>query len=401
MPSLSTHASWLEFELFKDFTEEELSQILTRSQVRELKPKEILIHLGQANRTLFLVVEGQLEIVLEKDGTEMTLPIQKGECLGEMSLMMESPTSALVQSQGESTVLAISEQVFWDFLMSKRKGARNLMSLMASRLQHTNHLLINEVEEQLKYKHLQRELETAGKLQADIVPNGSQLLPHHPQVDAYALIDQARDVGGDFYDALELDNEHIYLTVGDVSGKGMPAALFMVRAFTFLRLLISNNPGFEDVIPALNQWLAKNNDNMMFITIFAGVLNLKTGVLRYVNAGHNPPFLAQAGKPFYIPDLPNAPLVGVLDQAQFEINELTLAPGDAIILYTDGISEATNADQVMFETERTQDVLNQENWSSMSELAQALKAAVETFVGEAPQHDDYTIFALRFLEAMT
>ncbi|MEM9986543.1 MAG: SpoIIE family protein phosphatase [Bacteroidota bacterium] len=400
MPSLSTHASWLQFELFKDFTKEEVNQILSRSQLKKLKPGEVLIQLGQPNQTLYLVVEGELKIVLGKNGTEMSLPIQQGECLGEMSLMMERPTSALVQSEQESEVLAISESVFWEFLMVKRKGARNLMSLMASRLQHTNHLLINEVEEQLKYKHLQRELETAGKLQADIVPNGSQLLPHHPQVDAYALIEQARDVGGDFYDALELDDEHIYLTIGDVSGKGMPAALFMVRAFTFLRLLISNNPGFENVIPALNQWLAKKNENMMFITIFAGVLNLKTGVLRYVNAGHNPPFLAQGGESFHIPDLPNAPLVGVMNHAQFEIHELTLAPGDAIILYTDGISEATNADQIMFETERIQAVLNQKTWSNMAELAQALKTAVTVFVGEAPQHDDYTIFALRYLEAM-
>ncbi len=388
----------LQFEIFKGFEAEEVRQITNLSEIQLLKPGEILISPGQTNETLFLVIEGILQIVLEKDGTRFSIPIHAGECLGEMSLLMERPTSALVMALENCQVLCIPGNTFWDHIMRTRQGARNLMSLMAARLQRTNHALIKEAEEQIKYRHLEKELETAGKIQSNIVPDGSQLFPHRPEVDAFALIEQAREVGGDFYDALALDNDHVYIAVGDVSGKGMPAALFMVRTFTFLRLLISNNPGFEDVIPALNRLLAKKNEDMMFVSIFAGILNLRTGNLRYVNAGHNPPFASLGGEKYHLLAAANAPLVGIMDEAQFPINELNMLPGDSLILYTDGVPEATNAEMQMFETDQMQKILNQQAYPSMKDLVNSLHRAIETFVSHAPQHDDFTAFAFRYLK---
>lgn len=397
MATLSLSHTLTQLEIFKGFTSDEVQRVLHLSEMRSLAPGEVLIHPGHPNHILFLLMEGEMQIVLEKDGTTFTFPILPGECVGEMSLLMERPTSAMAVTLTASRVLCVPETIFWDHIMHTRRGTRNMMSLMAARLQRTNHALIKGVEEQLKYKHLEKELETAGKIQANIVPDGKRLFPNHAAVDAYALIDQAREVGGDFYDALALDDHHVYLSIGDVSGKGMPAALFMVRAFTFLRLLISNNPGFEDVIPALNQWLAKKNEDMMFISIFAGVLDLRTGVLRYVNAGHNPPFASISGAPYQLLGFSKAPLVGIMDQAQFAIHEMRLEPGDALFLYTDGVSESTNANEDMFETERMEAALNRGPYLSMEAMVKALQHDVEQFVADAPQHDDFTAFALRYV----
>jgi sigma-B regulation protein RsbU (phosphoserine phosphatase) len=394
---MSSSLSDQNLEMFKGFPSEQVEQIVSMSEFKKLAPGETLIHPGQPNDTLFLVLEGMLQIVLEKDGATFSIPIQPGESLGEMSILMERSTSAQVDAVEDSQVLCIPENTFWDHIMTTRQGARNLMSLMAARLQRTNQSLIRNAEEQLKYQHLQKELEIAGTIQANLVPDGQKLLPNRQEVDAYALINQARDVGGDFYDALVLDDEHVYLAIGDVSGKGMPASLFMVRAFTFLRMVISNNPSFEGVIPSLNQWLARKNKDMMFITLFAGVLNLKTGKLRYVNAGHNPPFASIGGKPYQLMEDPTSPLVGVLDEADFPIQELQLQAGDSLVLYTDGIPEATNAQRVMLDTGPVLKVLNQETYTNMEALVRALEAAGEDFVGSAPQHDDFTAFAVRLM----
>ncbi|MBK7406932.1 MAG: serine/threonine-protein phosphatase [Saprospirales bacterium] len=239
-------------------------------------------------------------------------------------------------------------------------------------------------------------METAGKIQSHIVPDGKNLFPNCPEVDAYALMNQAREVGGDFYDALVLDDDHVYMAIGDVSGKGMPAALFMMQIFTSLRLLISNNTPFEEVLPSVNNMLVRNNGDMMFVSIFAGVLNIRTGLFRYVNAGHNPPFAALGGDDFKLLNLPGGTLIGILDQAKFPVTELQLEPGDSLLLYTDGIPEATNSEHIMFDVARTQYVLNKEYHESMNALVQSLKVAVEAFVNKAPQHDDYTLFALRY-----
>lgn len=397
MATSSPHKDLSQFEIFRDFSQEEVHHIQNLSQVRRLKPGETLISPGESNDTFFILIDGGLQIVLEKDGTQFSIPIQAGECLGEMSLLMERPTSALVVALHDSRVLSIPENIFWDHIMTTRQGARNLMSLMAARLQRTNHALIREAEEQLKYRHLEKELEAAGKIQANIVPDGSQLFPNRPEVDAFALIKQAREVGGDFYDALVIDDDHIYIAIGDVSGKGMPASLFMVRAFTFLRFLVSNNPGFDDVISSLNKLVLRKNESMMFISIFAGVLNLRTGVLRYVNAGHNPPFASLGGAPFELLGHAHAPPVGITDEIPFPVKELSMQPGDTLILYTDGIPEALNKDDVMYEVDQMQRIFNSQMYTSAEALIGALEEDAETFVGDRAQYDDFTAFAVRYL----
>ncbi|MCB0677524.1 MAG: SpoIIE family protein phosphatase [Saprospiraceae bacterium] len=383
--------------LFKGFAPEEVWQILASGSVKQLKPGETLIAPGTSNDTLYLLIDGGLEVILEKDGVEVSLPIPPGECLGEMSLVGGNPTSARAVAHKLSRVLLIPEETFWNQLALTRTGAQNLLGMMARRLQRNNEALIERVEKQLKYQLMEKELETAGKIQSGIVPDGRHLFPKRPEVDAFALINQAREVGGDFFDAMALDSERIYFAIGDVSGKGMPAALFMMRILTSMRLFLSNSPGFEEVLPAVNNWLARDNDDLMFVSVFAGVLNVRTGLLQYVNAGHPPPFASIGGGAFDLMELPKGLLLGIVPQTPFPLTEVQLKPGDALVLYTDGITEARGSRQAMFDFQRTKKALNRRKQSDAQSLVQALETAVEEFVGQAPQMDDYTIFALRYL----
>lgn len=387
------------FSIFEGFATEQIQTILEHSTIRHLEPREILIQPDVTNDTLYLIVEGQLSIVVENGGSKVAFPIGPGECLGEISLVLSRPTSALAVSQGPSTVLCIPEQLFWEKVALNKQGIRNLIATMAGRLRRANYALIEEIEEQLKYKHLEKELETAGKIQSGIVPNGRNLLHQCHEIDAFAFIKQAREVGGDFYDAILLDEEHIYFAIGDVSGKGMPAALFMMRIFTSLRMLINNTPQVDRVITHVNDLLAKNNNDMMFVTLFAGILNTRTGKLEYVNAGHNAPFIINHSAEEKVQTLNkrNGPLLGVIEKAKFSLGELALQPGDALLLYTDGVSEAMNIQDEMFGMERMEQVLRTTTTHSMVDLSKSLEQELDQFVGEADQYDDFTVLALRYL----
>jgi sigma-B regulation protein RsbU (phosphoserine phosphatase) len=385
------------FSIFKDFDVAQLEQLLHSCTLRTVQPGEVLIHQDRENDTLFVLVEGQLEIVIESKGTEIAIPILPGECLGEMSIVMNEPTSALAKGQQQSTVLCIPDHVFWAEIMMTRNGARNMMGMMAERLKRSNMALIKEVEEQLRYKQMEKELETAGKIQSSIVPNGAQLLPHRAEVDAYATINQAHEVGGDFFDVVALESEKVYFAIGDVSGKGMSAALLMVRIFTSLRTLINNDLPIDVVVRTVNNLLVKKNEDMRFVTLFAGVLDLRTGLLRYVNGGHNPPFIAKGGEGFQVLPIGKNPMIGIQHQTQFAVTEIQLEPGDTIMMYTDGIPEATDKQGAMFEMDRMQSVLEANDKGSMADMVKALEAAVEQFVTGAPQYDDFTMLALRYL----
>ena len=343
------------------------------------------------------MLAGQLEVILEKDGSEISIPISPGECLGEMSLIMDQPTSALARAVETSRVLVIPGEIFWKKMAVTREGVRNLMAVMAQRLRRTNHALISEIEEQLKYKHLKQEIETAGKIQYNMVPDGTMLYANRPEVDAFGFMSQARVVGGDFYDAITLDQDHLYFCIGDVSGKGMPASLLMARALTSLRLTVSDRPDFEGIFQAVNDRLAHNNQDMMFVSAFGGVLNTQTGLLRISNAGHNPPFLSRDGSPFQIMDMPDGCLLGVMEQSVYQLGEIQLKPGDTIVMYTDGVTEATNGSGKMYGETSAISSLNAQKFGRMRDLVKSLVADTEKFVGDAPQYDDMTVLAVRYL----
>lgn len=246
---------------------------------------------------------------------------------------------------------------------------------------------------------LQQELQIAAEVQRSILP---QQMPSDPRLQMHCHITPAREVGGDFYDYFQLDNEHLGIVIADVSGKGVPAALFMAITRTLLKSTAAFVTAPSPCIRRLNDLLAAENEQMMFVTVFYGVLHLPTGELRYVNAGHNPPYLlsAQTGDDKPVRTLPRTGGVAVAVSEEFPYQEgiITLQPGDHLFLFTDGVTEAFNAEQQEFGDKRLEATLQQQLTASTApeDLSRAVLQSVRAFENGAPQADDITCVSLLY-----
>ena len=387
--------SLVEHTLFEGFSSDQIQRILDSSSYRNLDAGELLIEKDTTNSTLYVLYDGEINVILEEDGTNLVLPVWPGECIGEMSLMLDRRTSAYAIAQKPSRVLLIPEEVFWREFIGVKQGVKNLMSIMTRRLRRNNHTLMQRIKEQLLFQNLQKELESAGKIQASMIPDIGLLLDRYPQVDVCGILKQTSKVGGDFYDVLALDEDHIYFAIGDASGKGMMAALFMVRALTALRMTVLNQP-FEDLFQTVNTILMRNNPETMFVTLFAGVLNVKTGHFKYLNAGHNPTIGALGGNKFEFMPMPQGTVLGVTLENTFTMEEKELQSGDILFMYTDGVTEATRQDGEVFEESRLLQKLNLADVASMQLLVQLIDNAVTKFTAGAAQYDDLTILAIKY-----
>ncbi len=252
-------------------------------------------------------------------------------------------------------------------------------------------------------EHIATELNVARNIQAGMLPD---VTPRFSGNQAYALdamMHPAREVGGDFYDFYMLDETHLAVTIADVAGKGVPAALFMVVSKTVLKNLAmaaidQQQPDYAGVVGRANRQLCENNDEMMFVTVFFGVLDIRTGVFSYVNAGHNPPLLCRAGGAYEYLEITRTSVLGVKETAEFDEKRLTLAPGDTLFLYTDGVTEAVNEANAMYSEERLAAALNGLAASVPFEgLLAAVREDIRTHAGKAEQSDDITMMALRYL----
>ena len=234
-----------------------------------------------------------------------------------------------------------------------------------------------------------------------MLPQESPLFPERADVDCAARIRVARQVGGDFYDAFFIDQTRLLVTIGDVCGKGMPAALLMVRAVTLLRSEATRRTGakrgqLQRIVERLNQQLAERNDASLFVTTFCALLDTATGKLSFVNAGHNAPLLAPRDGPFAFVSGPRNPVAGLVGTLAYSAGEVTLAPGSALVLYTDGVVDAQAADGGLFGEQRLLDALDAAPERGAVNLVDATMAAVDRFVGDAAQADDIAVLALRY-----
>lgn len=244
---------------------------------------------------------------------------------------------------------------------------------------------------------LDKELEVAKIIQSSTLPGIFPPYPERSDFDIYAMMDTAREVGGDFYDFYLLDENRLAFLIADVSGKGITAAMFMMKAKTLIKSYAEKEADAAAILTETNKALCEGNEAEMFVTCFMGILNLETDTLAFANAGHNPPLVRQKDGAFeYLAFRPGF-VLGEMDHIRYRIGEMTFEPGDEIYLYTDGVTEATDRDVTLYGNERLLDVLNRARGRSAEEICRIVKADVDKFVGEAPQFDDITMLHLRFL----
>ena len=235
---------------------------------------------------------------------------------------------------------------------------------------------------------IDKELEYAKQIQLSALPTN---FPTGEDYSIYAQMIAAKEVGGDFYDFYKLGDTTVAFLAADVSGKGIPAAMFMMTAKTIIKDLAESGMAVNDIFTRANEKLCENNEADMFVTAWMGILDLQTGNMKYANAGHNPPLLKRADGSFeYLRSRAGFVLAGI-EGFNYRINELQLKAGDRLFLYTDGVPEATNAESELYGEDRLLNFMNQNTVAPATELLTALKADIDAFVGEAPQFDDITM----------
>lgn len=244
-------------------------------------------------------------------------------------------------------------------------------------------------------ERINTELDIAKKIQNSMLPNKFPAFPNKPEIDIHAIAEPAKEVGGDFYDFFLIDKDHLAVVIADVSGKGIPAALFMVIAKTLIKNNAQSGNTPEQVFINVNNQLCEGNDQNMFVTAWMAVLEISTGKLTFVNAGHNAPILKEEKDYRWLKSKPGF-VLGGMEDIQYSQNEIFLNPRDRIFLYTDGVTEAINKEEEQFGEERLFEVLNKKGNSEISNVLDSIKNNIDIFVGDLDQFDDITMLILEY-----
>ncbi len=242
----------------------------------------------------------------------------------------------------------------------------------------------------------QTELNMATEIQTSMLPSIFPPFPNRSEFDIYASMDPAKEVGGDFYDFFMIDDDHLGMVIADVSGKGVPAALFMMSSKILINdhAIIGGTPA--EILERVNKLVYENNDANMFVTVWLGILEISTGKLTSASAGHEYPMINTNGKYEILKDV-HGLAIGAMPISKYRNTEVTLKKGDSIFVYTDGVAEATDAENQLFGTDRTLEALNAvPEGSSQKEVLRCVRVAVDAFVKEAPQFDDLTMLGLKY-----
>ena len=247
-------------------------------------------------------------------------------------------------------------------------------------------------------ERINTELTLAKRIQASMLPHIFPPFPDRKEFDLYATMDPAKEVGGDFYDYFLINPDHLGLVMADVSGKGVPAALFMMACKIILQSVAMLGRSAGEILTKTNEAVCSNNEMQMFVTVWIGILEISTGKLTAANAGHEYPVLMRAGGEFELFKDRHGFVIGGMDGVKYREYELQLNPGDKLFLYTDGVPEATDEEKNLFGTERMVNALNEAKDGPPEQVLKSVRRAVDGFVKEAEQFDDLTMLCLEYKE---
>lgn len=259
------------------------------------------------------------------------------------------------------------------------------------------HNLVREKETQRQKEIIEGELTVAREIQMSIIPKIFPAFPGRPEFDIFAVLEPAREVGGDLYDYFLLDEDHLCFTIGDVSGKGVPASLFMAVTKTLIKSKADISLTPDEILYAVNNELCDDNDSGMFVTEFLGILTISTGEIVYSNGGHNLPYVLRSkGTPEVLPRMAGMAL-GVMEDVPYNRARVNLNPGDSLVMYTDGVTEAMNESGELFGEERLEKCLTGLTGRTAREEVEAVLQSTRDFVQNANQSDDITMVVLQYL----
>lgn len=391
-------------DLFRGVPYSAVEEVLAACPVRRFESDEVLLEPGQTNTEVFLVVEGRLRVHLDAMGSGNAIIIGVGGCIGEMSIIDEKPVSAFVVAERGSRILSIRQEQFWSGILVDVGVVRNLLRLLTERMRRNNEAVLEGLRERLVLEVIQKELRLAHEIQAGMLSTAFALPGFAQRVDLHASMQAAREVGGDFYDFFVMPGGEICVLVGDVSDKGMAAALFMARTLEILRVVArlsvqaaGEHPDPAAIVTEVNRALCQNNPNSMFVTLFLALLDPATGDLRYCNAGHNLPYVRTArGKVREVDGVRCAPL-GIKPIFIYSSGLTALGEGDTLFAFTDGVTEASDLADAMFGEARLEQTLREVEACGAAALTACVGDEVKRFSGTAPRSDDITLLALRLL----
>jgi sigma-B regulation protein RsbU (phosphoserine phosphatase) len=273
---------------------------------------------------------------------------------------------------------------FNDLHLTIEKGMKEISAVKAALDDRKNLLAV------------QRDLNTAARIQQAILPQVFPPFPHRSEFAIYAEMHAAKDIGGDFYDFFLIDDTHLGFVIGDVSGKGIPAAIYMAVARTMIKSIASQIHDPAECLSKVNRMLIPESDDSTFVTVFYGVVDTTTGVMRYCNGGHNLPYVVKSNSTVaQVEDTPGI-FLGKLDSINFATRELQCSPGDRIILYTDGVTEAMNEIQELYMETRLLHYLETHRPDNLDNLVRGVIVDVMKYIGKAIQSDDITVLALEY-----
>lgn len=245
-------------------------------------------------------------------------------------------------------------------------------------------------------ERMEVELNFAREIQMSLLPLIFPAFPTRHELSVYATLESAREVGGDFYDFYFLDDDHLCFVIGDVSGKGAPGALLMAVSKTLIKSRAADDHKPASILTHVNDELSRDNTSSMFVTVFLGIINIKTGEVEYTNAGHNPPYIRRADGTVEKVDAFHGPVIGAMPGLPYKQDGIRLDKGDIILLYTDGVTEAFNEAEQLFSDQRLVDLLNEDKLDTSERIVQFIASDVIQFQGEAEQADDITILAVQY-----
>lgn len=316
-----------------------------------------------------------------------------------MMRALELPGNATVRAEFIRAATAAGDNLLlriFNFYYIPRAAIVIVVYLISVTLSKRTHGLLKQQEEDNREKErIGAELNVATQIQASMLPCVFPAFPEYEEFDIYASMDPAKEVGGDFYDFFLVDPDHLALVMADVSGKGVPAALFMMITKTLLKNAAQSGLCPGAVLETVNNQLLENNEAGMFVTVWLGIYEISTGRLTAANAGHEYPAVKRVGGSFTLFKDKHGFVMGGMEDVTYREYELTLHAGDILFLYTDGVAEATNKEKQLYGTDRMLDALNKKENADSRELLLTVRADIDLFVGEAEQFDDITMLALK------